>query len=64
VTTQWNSNLACLEAHLHFKNIIQQLTGVAANKLQAYRLSDQQWELAKDLIEVLMVRNLFLDCVY
>ncbi|KAF8495270.1 hypothetical protein F5888DRAFT_1794991 [Russula emetica] len=55
VTTWWNSDLTCLEAHVHFKNIIQQLTGVATNKLQAYRLSGQQWELADDLIEVLMI---------
>jgi hypothetical protein len=61
VTTRWNSDLTCLEAHVHFKNIIQQLTGVATNKLQAYRLSGQQWELADDLIEVLMVCNIFLD---
>ena len=64
VATRWNSDLTCLEAHLHFKNIIQQLTGVAANKLQAYRLSVQQWELADDLIEVLMVRDIFLDLYY
>jgi hypothetical protein len=64
VTTWWNSDLTCLEAHVHFKNVIQQLTGVATNKLQAYRLSNQQWGLADDLIEVLMVCNMFLvDCV-
>ncbi|KAF8494903.1 hypothetical protein F5888DRAFT_1795030 [Russula emetica] len=55
VTIWWNSNLTCLEAHVHFKNIIQQLTGVATNKLQACRLSGQQWELANDLIKVLMI---------
>ncbi|KAI0246221.1 hypothetical protein BJV78DRAFT_1277267 [Lactifluus subvellereus] len=55
VTTWWNSDLTCLEAHVHFKNVIQQLTGVATNKLQAYRLSDQQWDLADDLIEALMI---------
>jgi hypothetical protein len=59
--TQWNSDLNCLEAHVHFKNVIQQLTGVATNKLQAYQLSDEQWELADDLVEVLMVCNTFLD---
>jgi hypothetical protein len=59
VSTRWNSNLTCLEAHIHFKNVIQQLTGVAANKLQAYRLSDKQWELAENLIDVLMVSNIF-----
>lgn len=59
VSTRWNSDLTCLEAHIHFKNVIQQLTGVAANKLQAYRLSDKQWELAENLIDVLMVSNIF-----
>ena len=59
VSTRWNSDLTCLEAHIHFKNVIQQLTGVAANKLQAYQLSDEQWELADDLVEVLIVSNIF-----
>lgn len=59
VPTRWNSDLTCLEAHIYFKNAIQQLTGVATNKLQAYRLSDKQWELADDLVEVLMVSNIF-----
>jgi hypothetical protein len=63
VSTQWNSDLTCLKAHIHFKNVIQQLTGVAANKLQAYRLSDEQWELADDLIKVFMVSNIFSLCV-
>jgi hypothetical protein len=62
VPTWWNSDLNCLEAHVHFKNVIQQLTGVATNKLQAYQLSVEQWELADDLIEVLMVHNIFPDC--
>lgn len=63
VSTRWNSDLTCLEAHIHFKNVIQQLTGVAANKLQSYRLSDKQWELADVLIDVLMVSNIFSLCV-
>jgi len=55
VTTRWNTDLQCLDAHVYFKNSVQQLTAVAANKLQAYRLSDKQWELAELLVEVLEV---------
>jgi len=40
VPTRWNSDLTCLDAHLYFKSPIEQLTGAAVNKLQAYRLSD------------------------
>ena len=55
VATCWNSNLACLDAHVHFKNVIQQLTGLASNKLQAYWLTALQWELAEELVDVLLV---------
>ena len=55
VTTRWNSDFDCLAAHLHFKNIIQSLTGVSENKLKSYRLSDELWDLADDVQEVLLV---------
>lgn len=35
--------------------MIQQLTGVDANKLSAYRLTMYQWYLADELVEVLEV---------
>jgi hypothetical protein len=57
VPTQWNSDFDCLKAHIHFKSIIQSLTGVAANKLWAYRLTDSQWRLAEDLVLILEVFN-------
>ena len=55
VPTRWNSDLACLDAHLYFRNPIEQLTGSAANKLQAFRLSDDQWSLAETLSAILEV---------
>jgi hypothetical protein len=55
VPTRWNSDLKCLEAHVYFKSPVQQLTAVASNKLQAYRLTDEQWDLAENLSEVLAV---------
>jgi hypothetical protein len=57
VPTRWNSDFDCLKAHIHFKSIVQSLTGVAANKLQAYRLTDSQWRLAEDLTLILEVFN-------
>ena len=55
VPTRWNSDLTCLDAHLYFKSPIEQLTGAAVNKLQAYRLSDDQWDLAQTLSDILQV---------
>ena len=59
VPTRWNSDLACLDAHLYFRSPIEQLTGAAVNKLQAYRLSDSQWDLAETLSAVLEVSVYF-----
>ena len=36
VTTWWNSDLTCLDAHLYFKSPVEQLTGAVINKIQAY----------------------------
>jgi hypothetical protein len=55
VATQWNSDLACLDTHLYFRSLIEQLTGAAANKLQAYRLTEDQWNLTETLSAILEV---------
>ena len=55
VPTQWNSDLTCLDAHLYFRSPVEQLTGAAINKLQAYRLSEEQWNLAETLSAILEV---------
>jgi hypothetical protein len=55
VPTRWNSDLTCLDAHLYFKSPVEQLTGAAINKLQAYRLSEEQWNLADTLSAILQV---------
>ena len=67
VPTRWNTDFDCLSAHLHFKNIIQAMTGVSEYKLKAYQLNDEQWDLVDDIAEVLMVFfNLFyyINCFY
>ncbi|KAF9527495.1 hypothetical protein CPB83DRAFT_768363, partial [Crepidotus variabilis] len=53
VPTRWNSDFDCIDSHLHFKAVIQSMTGVTDLKLKAYALSEDQWDLVKDLQEVL-----------
>ena len=52
---RWNSDFDCLYSHLYFKTVIQSMTGVTENKLKAYRLNEDQWDLAEDLQAVLVV---------
>lgn len=64
IPTRWNSDFTCLDAHVYLKNPVQQLTAAAANKLQAYWGTDEQWDLADDLVEVLAVRRVPLRCKF
>jgi len=64
VPTRWNSDFDCLDAHIFFRDVIQAMTGVHSNKLTAYRLNDEQWELADEILEVLKVLfDIFLEQV-
>jgi hypothetical protein len=38
-----------------FRSPVEQLTGAAVNKLQAYQLSEEQWDLAETLSAILEV---------
>lgn len=60
VPTRWNSDLACLAAHIEFETPFRQLTS-SGSSLKKYALSEAQWKLAKQLSEVLEVSfpNLF-----
>ena len=42
-------------SHTYFKSPVEQLTGAAINKLQAYWLSEEQWNLAEKLSDILEV---------
>ena len=55
VPTRWNSDFVCLQAHVHFKTAVRMLT--TDSELSAYALSSKQWELAKQLVEVLSARS-------
>ncbi|KAJ7841983.1 hypothetical protein B0H13DRAFT_1648942 [Mycena leptocephala] len=52
VPTRWNSDLACLAAHVQFEIPVKQLT---CDGLTEYALSESQWKLAKQLCEVLEI---------
>ncbi|KAJ7147415.1 hypothetical protein C8R43DRAFT_889998, partial [Mycena crocata] len=55
VPTRWNSDKACLESHIYFRGPIESLTAVSAHKLQSFRLTDPQWQLAKVLNGILTI---------
>jgi hypothetical protein len=55
VPTRWNSDLACLASHVELETPIKQLMSDTSNQLGKYALNCQQWNLAKELIEVLEV---------
>ncbi|KAJ3500635.1 hypothetical protein NLJ89_g9707 [Agrocybe chaxingu] len=55
VPTRWNSDLDCLDSHFYFKDVVERLTAIASLKLSAYRLSEAQWKMAKDVVEVLLL---------
>ncbi|KAJ6547933.1 hypothetical protein DFH09DRAFT_926647 [Mycena vulgaris] len=52
VPTRWNSDLACLAAHVLFKTPVKQL---ASDGLSEYALTPAQWKLAKQLESVLEI---------
>lgn len=60
VPTRWNSDFACLVAHVFFKTPVQLLTSNTALDLEPYKLSDSQWSLAETLSEVLDVSIIYL----
>lgn len=59
VATRWNSDLACLSAHIHFKDAVQELI-LQDPSLSQYSLNDAQWSLATQLEDVLKARVILL----
>ncbi|KAF9032378.1 hypothetical protein BJ165DRAFT_1357982 [Panaeolus papilionaceus] len=56
VPTRWNSDLACLLAHFDFRDVITVIfTAAPSNGVQAYRLTDEQWSIAEDVKQILLL---------
>ncbi|KAG8933501.1 hypothetical protein FRC01_008781 [Tulasnella sp. 417] len=54
VATLWNSDLHCLRDHIYFKRQVKQLIAQEPS-LDEFNLSDQEWKLAEEVAEVLVV---------
>ncbi|KAG8914001.1 hypothetical protein FRC00_001108 [Tulasnella sp. 408] len=54
VATRWNSDLHCLQDHIHFKRQVMQLIAQEPS-LDNYTLSEQEWKLAEEVAEVLVI---------
>lgn len=59
VPTRWNSEHDWIDSHVALKPIVESIIGNTANKLGAFKLSDDQWSLAHELSEVLSVSDSF-----
>lgn len=55
VKTRWNLDFLCLDAHLHFRGQVEALTAPTTNKLRAYHLTGEHWDLAEILHDILKV---------
>ena len=55
VVTRWNSDLACISAHVLFEAQVKQLIAVIP-ALEEHLMTGPQWDLAKEMEEVLAVR--------
>ncbi|KDR68282.1 hypothetical protein GALMADRAFT_42456, partial [Galerina marginata CBS 339.88] len=55
VPTRWNADLDCLESHFYFRDVVEQLTAIPSLKLKAYHLSTDQWAMASDVQEILLL---------
>ncbi|KAG2363135.1 hypothetical protein BDR07DRAFT_1283122, partial [Suillus spraguei] len=57
VATRWNSDFACLCAHLFFKDEVKIFMSASDNDLSDYVLTAAQWKLAEHLVPVLELFN-------
>ena len=55
VTTQWNSTYDMLEFAVEYREGIDSITGNLNMKLRQYELSEEDWEIATKLRDVLKV---------
>jgi hypothetical protein len=55
VTTRWNSTYDMLEFAVDYREAIDSITGNLKMKLRQYELSEEDWEIATKLRDVLKV---------
>ena len=57
VRTRWNSTYDMLDTAVRFRKAIDRMCGDKKNKLRSYELSKEEWEIARQLREILKVRH-------
>jgi hypothetical protein len=57
VTTRWNSMYDMLEFALKYREAIDIITGDRDMKLRKYEMDEEEWEVARQLCQVLKVRS-------
>jgi hypothetical protein len=55
VPTRWNSEKDCLDSHVNLRPVVESIIGNTANKLGAFKLMEEQWKLAIELKDVLVI---------
>ena len=64
VTTRWNSTYDMLEFACDYREAIDSITGNQKMKLRQYELSEEDWEIATKLRDVLKVGYFFLNNLF
>ena len=59
VTTRWNSTYDMLEFAVEYREALDSITGNQRMKLRQYELSEEDWEIATKLRDVLKVSHDF-----
>jgi len=64
VTTRWNSTYDMLEFAIEYREALESITGNQKMKLRQYELTEEDWQIATQLRDVLKVRYYALLCNY
>ena len=64
VTTRWNSTFDMLEFSCDYREPIDLITGNQMMRLRHYELSEEDWEIATKLRDVLKVGDFFLTSFF
>ena len=63
VSTRWNSTYDMLKFALKYQDALDTITGDKEMKLQKYEMDEEEWEIARQLRDVLEV-SLFPGCFH
>ncbi|EPS93984.1 hypothetical protein FOMPIDRAFT_64674, partial [Fomitopsis schrenkii] len=59
VRTRWNSTFRMLDVALEYRMAIERMTDAQANNLRRWELDEREWEIARQLRDILQVSSHF-----